>query len=194
LPIEHNQEKAKGLLDASGVFENGRDRYFEGEPVQLKLIYNSGRVYQGSPEELVILDLIGNLKKIGIKVQPKNFPAKAFEDKLASGDYDMAFQKYEVGFGSNIAPLFTEGDKQNISRFTDPMLTNYLENFNSTKGKQKRQYGKQIHKIVYKEAPYIFLYRLDKIMAYRKELETKDNIVPKYFFTHIGEWYFKDYK
>ena len=193
-PIEHNQDTAKVLLDNSGVFEKGGNRDFEGEPVQLKLIYNSGKVDPGSPEEYVIKSLIGNLKTIGIKVVPENFPAKAFEDKLASGDYDMAFQKYEVGFGSNIAPLFTEGDKQNISRFTDPMLTNYLENFNSTKGKQKRQYGKQIHKIVYKETPYIFLYRLDKIMAYRKELETKDNIVPKYFFTHIGEWYFKDYK
>ena len=191
-PIKHNQTEANNLLDRNSVLEKKNVRYFEGNPVQLKLIYNSGRVIQGGPEELVIEDLVNDLKKLGIRVNAVPCAAKAFSDKLISGDYDMAFQYYELGYGGNIAPLFTDGDLQNISHFSDPMLTSYLDKFNRSSGVQKKEYGKRIHQIVYKEAPYIFLYRLDRIMAYRKELETNNKIVPKYFFTHIGEWYFKD--
>jgi len=105
----------------------------------------------------------------------------------------LAFQYYEIGYGGNIAQLFTEGDLLNISRFSDPILTNFMNKFNRSRGNIKREHGKRIHQIIYEEAPYIFLYRLDKIMAYRdEELETNNQIVPKYFFTHIGEWYFKN--
>ena len=193
-PIVHDIGKAKELLDNNGVEERGNIRYYNGEPVQLKLIYNKGKILDGSPEESIITRLVKKLKGMGIKIDVVAFGARPFAEKLMSGDYDLAFQYYEIGYGGNIAPLFTQGDLQNISRFSDPMLTSYLNRFNRSKGKQKLEYGKKIHQIVYKEAPYIFLYRLDKIMAYRKgELETNNNIVPKYFFTHISEWYFKDY-
>ena len=187
-PIKYDETEAKNLLDKSGVI----GKKYKGNPVQLKLIYNSGRVIKGNPEELVIEDLVNDLKEIGIKVNTVALGAKAFADKLASGDYDMAFQYYELGYGGNIAPLFTTGDLQNICRFSDPLLTSYMDKFNRSSGVQKKEYGKRIHQIVYKEAPYIFLYRLDRIMAYRNELEVKNWIVPKYFFTHIGKWYFKD--
>ena len=192
-PIVYDKVKADSLLDNNGVKEKINIRIFNGKPIELKLIYNKGRVFQGSPEDLIIIGLIKDLKAIGIKVEKVELGAKAFSERLISGEYDLAFQYYEIGYGNNIAPLFKEGDKQNISRFSDPMLSSYLEKFNISKGKQKLEYGKKIHQIVYKEAPYIFLYRLDKIMAYRdEELETNNQIVPKYFFTHIGEWYFKN--
>ena len=192
-PIVQNLDSAMFFLDGENVTVEDKIRKYNEEAIKLKLIYNSGRILQGSPEELIIEGIVRDLKKIGININTVSLGARAFENKLVSGDYDMAFQYYEIGYGGNIAPLFTRGDKLNISRFSDPMLTSYLDKFNSTKGNQKANYGKKIHQLIYKEAPYIFLYRLDKILAYRKEdIETHNNIVPKYFFTHIAEWYFKD--
>ena len=67
-----------------------------------------------------------------------------------------------------------------------------LKSFNRASGVRKGDIGRDIHKLIYEKSPYIFLYRLDKIMAYRKEIKTDGEIVPKYFFTHIGDWYFTD--
>ena len=134
---------------------------------------------------------MSDLRRIQIEIEVISCPAREFERKLINSDYDMAFQYYELGYGGNIAPLFTEGDMQNISRFSDLVLSDYLGKYNRSSGVQRKEYGKKIHQIVYKEAPYIFLYRLDKIMAYRNELETSNQIVPRYYFTHIGDWYFK---
>jgi len=189
-PIKYDRAKAKLLLTNNGVREKNGVRYFDGNPVELKLIYNSGRVIKGSSEENVITDLSKNLKSIGIKVKTVAVDATSFRDKLARGDYDMVFQYYELGSGSNIAALFSPGNIHNISHYSQPALTSYMDRFNRSSGVQKHQYGKNIHQIIYKDAPYIFLYRLDKIMAYRMELETNNQIVPKYVFTHIGEWYF----
>tara|TARA_Y100000310_G_scaffold99709_2_gene97554 strand:- start:1790 stop:3484 length:1695 start_codon:yes stop_codon:yes gene_type:complete len=191
--VEYDLKEAEKKLDKNGVVKKkGGLRYYKGKPVQLKLIYNKGRILQGSPEEYVIESIKRYLFKIGIEVVAVSLPAETFAEKLFSGDFDMAFQYYELSYGGNVAPLFTAGNLQNICRFSDPMLTSYLDGYNKSSGVVKKKYGKKIHQIVYKEAPYIFLYRLDKIMAYRNELETNDNFVPKYFFTHIYEWYFKD--
>jgi peptide/nickel transport system substrate-binding protein len=192
-PLIYDVSKAKELLKSNNVDEKNNKRYYKDEEVQLKFIYNSGKVLIGSPEELIIKRLIENIKNLGIKVKSVSLGAKAFSKKLNEGDYDLAFQYYEIGYGGNISQLFTEGDLLNISRFSDPSLTNFMNKFNRSRGKVKREHGKRIHQIIHKEAPYIFLYRLDKIMAYRdEELETNNQIVPKYFFTHIGEWYFKN--
>ena len=190
-PISFNPDTARTLLNNCDVNVKGAKRYFKDEPVSVKFIYNSGRVVQGSPEEDIIKDLVSDLRRIQIEIEVISCPAREFERKLINSDYDMAFQYYELGYGGNIAPLFTEGDMQNISRFSDLVLSDYLGKYNRTSGVQRKEYGKKIHQIVYKEAPYIFLYRLDKIMAYRNELETSNQIVPRYFFTHIGDWYFK---
>jgi len=192
LPMPYNQKEAESILNNNNFMVKNNRRQFEGNPVKLKLIYNIGRVFQGSPEELVISDLIADLRRLKIDVQPKGLPASDFEQNLENGDYDLAFQYYELGYGSNIAPLFTERNKMNISNYSDPILSTYLEKFNHASGVQRSVIGRDIHKLIYAKSPYIFLYRLDKIMAYRKELITEGEIVPKYFFTHIGKWYFRD--
>ena len=76
-----------------------------------------------------------------------SFGAKDFLKKLNEGDYDLAFQYYEIGYGGNISQLFTEGDLLNISRFSDPSLTNFMNKFNRSRGKVKREHGKRIHQI-----------------------------------------------
>ena len=191
-PRQYEPQEADKMLSKNGCIIKNNRRQFEGTALNLKLIYNMGRVFQGSPEELVINQLIKDLKRLKIEVKPVRLPAIDFDKALAKGDYDLAFQYYELGYGSNIAPLFTDGDGMNISNFSDPVLTAYLKSFNRASGVRKGDIGRDIHKLIYEKSPYIFLYRLDKIMAYRKEIKTDGEIVPKYFFTHIGDWYFTD--
>jgi len=191
-PRKYDPKEAKKKLDKNGVVKKKGGRYYKGKPVHLTLIYNQGRILKGSAEESVIKAIDRSLKRIGIEVTADALPAKVFIERLESGDFDMAFQYYELSYGGNVAPLFTEDNTQNICRFSDPILDSYLDNYNKSSGVERKEYGKKIHQIVYNEAPYIFLYRLDRIMAYRNELETHENFVPKYFFTHIYNWYFKD--
>ena len=58
----------------------------------------------------------------------------------------------------------------------------------TTVSKERINISKEIHKYVHERAPYIWLYRLEKIMAYRKELviDVQEDIVPKLIFTHIS--------
>jgi peptide/nickel transport system substrate-binding protein len=191
-PRSYDPSGADIMLSNNGSRINNNHRQFKGNNVNLKFIYNMGRVFQGSPEELVINQLINDFKRLKIEVTPVRLPEADFEKALAKGDYDLAFQYYELGYGSNIAPLFTKGDIMNISNFSDPVLTAYLNSYNRTSGVPRGDIGRDIHQLIYEKSPYIFLYRLDKIMAYRKEFKTEGDIVPNYFFTHIGDWYFRD--
>ncbi|MBC8214323.1 MAG: ABC transporter substrate-binding protein [Candidatus Marinimicrobia bacterium] len=194
-PRKFNSDKSRDLLNKNNVIEKKGKRYYNGKPLQsLMLIYDQGSFPKGSVEEVIIENLKYQYENIDITLKISSLLRDDFENRLISGNYDMAFQYYEMGFSSNIEPLFTEGNSQNISRFYDPLLTSYMTRFNNTNStKQQKMYGDKIHKLVYDKAPYIFLYRLEKIMGYRKELVHGNNIVPKYFFTHINEWYFKDF-
>jgi len=191
-PRSYDPKEADNILKKNGSIIKNNHRQFKGSVIKLRMIYNMGRVFQGSPEELVINQLINDLKRLKIEITPVRLAASDFDKALAKGEYDLAFQYYELGYGSNIAPLFTEGDVMNIANYSDPILTAYLKSFNRASGVQRGEIGRDIHKLIYEKSPYIFLYRLDKIMAYRNELQTEGKIVPKYFFTHIGDWYFRD--
>jgi len=200
LPIfEFNLDKANRLLDEAGLKKIGGKSYrsffspSDGtrEKITFRLVYNKGRFVDGSPENSVIGFFIKSMKNIGIEIIENPLGAKEYEKRILDSDsYDLVFEYNEFGWGSNIAPLFTQGDKKNITRFYDDYLTGYLKQFNSTTRSQERvKYSEEIHGYIYKNAPYIWLYRLDKIMAYRKELRVKE-VVPRYFFTHIADWYF----
>ena len=131
------------------------------------------------------------MKNLGIDIEELALDSKQYGIIIQdSKKYDLVFEYNEFGWGSNIAPLFTQGNKKNISRFYDPYLTGLLNQFNSTTlSKERMQDADEIHRYIYENAPYIWMYRIDKIMAYRKELKVKE-VVPRYFFTHIADWYF----
>lgn len=200
LPVfEFNEDKAARLLDEAGLKKfGGKDyrsfynsSYGTKEKVSFRLLYNKGRFEDGSPETSIIRFFIRSMKNLGIDIEELALDAKQYGKIIQhSNKYDLVFEYNEFGWGSNIAPLFTQGNKKNITRFYDAYLTGNLDQFNSTtRSKERIKYADEIHRYIYDNAPYIWLYRLDKIMAYRKELKVKE-VVPRYFFTHIADWYF----
>ena len=192
LPKEYDLEKAKEYLEGAGPIsiEDGKP-YYKGKEISLKLIYSTAKVLDGSAENIVVVKIQNYIEKLQIKINLVKCSAKDYNKKLANSDYDLAFQHIELGSGSNIEPLFRKDSPSNTTRFSNPLLTDYLVKFNrAATGKQKKEYGKKIHKIVYDEAPYIYLYQLKKIMTIRDELITDKKIVPRKFFPHIGSWYF----
>jgi ABC-type transport system substrate-binding protein len=197
--IQYNEDKAAELLDKAGLKKFGGKDYRSfydssagtKEKVSFRLLYNKGKFLQGSPEASIIRFFIRNMQALGIEIIEQAVDAKRYGIIIQdSNKYDLVFVYNEFGWGSNIAPLFTQGNKMNISRFYDAYLTGFLNQFNSTtRSKERMKYADEIHRYIYDNAPYIWMYRMDKIMAYRKELKVKE-VVPRYFFTHIADWYF----
>ncbi len=197
--IKSNDSLAKQLLDGADLKKIGGKEYRSfydpsagtREKVSFRLLYNKGIFVQGSPEATIINLFIKSMVKYGIDIKELDVGAREYKNIIQDSDkYDLVFVYNEFGWGSNIAPLFTKGNKKNISRFHDAFLTGYLNQFNSTtRSKERMKYADEIHRYIYDNAPYIWMYRMDKIMAYRKELKVKE-VVPRYFFTHIADWYF----
>ena len=197
----YDEDKAAELLDKAGlVYQNPKEKDYRSfyksssgkrEKVSFRLLYNKGKFQVGSPETSIIRFFIRSMETLGIKIIDEAVDAKQYGKIIQdSNKYDLVFVYNEFGWGSNISPLFTQGNKKNISRFYDAYLTGYLNQFNSTtKPKERIKYADEIHNYIYENAPYIWMYRIDKIMAYRKELKVKQ-VVPRYFFTHIADWYF----
>jgi len=193
----YDPQVAIQMLDHQGIYLNskGDKRLYNDEPVTLKMIYHAGRVPLGSSESQVIGDIVGYFRdKLKIELNAVDLDGKTFNDVLTNRkeDYDMVFISYELGWGSNIETLFTEDSESNITNYTSPTLSDYLIGFsNTTSSKTRIEYSKLIHKHLYENAPYIFLYRVEKIAAIRKSLQTRYNFVPRYFFTHISDWFFE---
>ncbi len=193
----YNLQVAMQMLDHQGIYLNskGDKRLYNDEPVTLKMIYHGGRVPRGSPESQVIGQIVEYFRKeLKIELNAVDLDGKTFADVLTNRkeDYDMVFISYELGWGSNLETLFTKDSESNITNYTSPTLSDYLIGFsNTTSSKTRIEYSKLIHKHLYDNAPYIFLYRVEKIVALRKSLQTRYNFVPRYFFTHISDWFFE---
>lgn len=140
-------------------------------------------------------ELCAQVKKLtGIVLEPRPCdPYQLREDVEQTKNYDLAYYHYDFPDESYwLAPLFGpppgREDDTNIFKYHNGDLTKLLEGTKTFRDFAKvREHQQLIHVLLNREMPFIPLWQLDPLLAYRNEVKPAA-LDPLLVFGNIEEW------
>lgn len=188
----NNRPNKKGLDLFDPIEAKNRSEGLE-KPAGLKLKYP-----QGDPVLDEAMKELCKQVKDAIEVELERLPCDPYDlrrDVEETQDYDLAYYHYDFpDEGYWLAPLLgppPHGDEkrfENIFRFKHKDIETLLEgtvSFRNFAEVQRHQW--QIHELLDKEMPFIPLWQLDPLLAYRRDVEP-NGLDPCQVFSNIEEW------
>jgi hypothetical protein len=107
---------------------------------------------------------------------------------LAYYHYDFPDDGYWLAPLLGPPPHAGENENGNMFRFTHPDILKLLAGTESYRNfAEVRKYQWQIHDLLHKQMPFIPLWQLDPLLAYRREVKP-DGLDPCKVFSNIEEW------
>lgn len=172
-PYKQNLDKAEDLLDEAGWIDHDgdgiRDKKFDGKVIPFRFsIMTSNR-----PLSLSICTLLKeNLEQIGIICDVKPTEFTVMQEKSRKHQFQAMF----AGWGTGTDPdtsinLWKTGAGRNYGEYSNPEIDKLFEEGRREFDNEKRAkiYGK-IHKILYEDQPYTWLYFRNSFYGFNKDL------------------------
>lgn len=166
-PKEHSIEKAKRLLGESGWIDSDNDGLLDkdGKTFEFSILTNQGNLERQRVAEIIQ----ARLKEIGIKVKIKVIEWSVFlSEFINKRRFDTVLLGWALGMDPDCYDIWhsskiKEGEF-NFVGYANPEVDLLLEEGRKTFDREKRKntYHK-IHKILYEEQPYMFLYVPDAL-------------------------------
>lgn len=178
-PIPFDLDQARALLDEAGWKDtNGdgtRDKVVNGKSVEavFDLI-----IYADSPQYLQIAEILReNCRKIGVdaRISPTKWALmlqklhkKEFDASILGWAMSWKMDPFQIWHGSQAdAP-----DSSNSIGYANPKVDKLIEELRVTMDEAKQaEIYKQIHRIIYDDQPYVFLFRDKQTAGYDARLE-----------------------
>ncbi len=174
-PVPFDREKASGLLREAGWLDTDRDGWLDknGEPFAFTIITN-----QGNEERIKAAEIIQRrLKDVGIRVKIKviewsvfiteYIDKKKFEAVLLGWSLPLEPDNYDIWHSSKTK----EGEFNFVgykNREVDDLLIEGRRNFDQ---RERETCYHRIHRILYEEQPYMFLYVPDSLSVLHRRFE-----------------------
>lgn len=185
-PALYNQDRAKLLREQPAVRQVAK----EG-PLVLKYPTDDPAL------DVAMKELCAQVKELtGVVIEPRPCdPSRLREDVEQTGNYDMAYYHYDFPDESYwLYPLFgpppgKDESNINIFKFQNTGLTTLLDetkSFRSFATFQKHQW--LIFDLLNRELPFIPLWQLDPLLAYRRDVQP-ETLDPQLPFRNIEEWH-----
>lgn len=187
-----DRARAASLMEQAGAKQEAGRWTIDGAPVNLRIGMNAPL----DSEAKDLLNQVGNqLQAGGFDRQVYKVTADDWNRKAVSGqlkDYDMLIGKWSFGMVEYVNPLFhTRKDGKgslNIFNYSNPEVDKILGRFDAARtDTEARDAYHDLHAILDKELPYIFLWKLDTKSAWRNEVRN-NTIAPYYYFTEFDGW------
>jgi peptide/nickel transport system substrate-binding protein len=190
-----DQTIAREFMSKAGAeLQSGR-WILNGEAVTLRIGMNSP--LDGEAKDL--LNQIGNqLQKGGFDRQVHKVTADDWNTKVVTGQmgerFDAVIGKWSFGVVEDVNAMFqTRDDGQgslNIFNYSNPEVDALLEQYDGARTDTEAQDAyHDLHALLAKDLPYLFLWKLDTKSAWRNEV--RNNIISPYFyFTEFDGWKF----
>jgi ABC-type transport system substrate-binding protein len=193
-PLPYNPEKAKALLDEAGWIDHDGSGIRDKNGVKLEFTYN---VHNARDYHLKIAEIVKQeIEVAGIKVNIKSTDFNSFNDivnsrkfdavRFALGDTDpLESDPYQTWHSSE-----WDNKGQNITGYNNPEVDDMLQKARRELDFRKRQRAfKKLHRILYEEQPYTFLFNLYDLYFYDKKFHNvKFRIIGEKPFA-LDEWF-----
>jgi ABC-type transport system substrate-binding protein len=147
--------------------------------------------------EEAMKDLCAQVKELtGVVLELKPLsPHDLRDDLVIHKNYDLAYCHYDFPDESYwLGPLFgpppgsTDDNSMNIFKFRTEALSNFLSEMKIYRDFTKvRERQWEIHNLLNREMPFIPLWQLDPLLAYRREVQPA-TLDPLLVFNNIEEW------
>jgi peptide/nickel transport system substrate-binding protein len=178
-PIPHDLEKARQLLDEAGWKDtNGdgtRDKVVAGKMVEAKFDL---MIYSDSPQYRQIAEIIReNCRKIGIDAQITPTKWALMLQKLRKKEFDATILGWALSWKSDPFQIWhgSQADAPESSNsigYSNPEVDKLIEVLRVTMDeKRQSEIYKQIHRILYDEQPYTFLFRDKQTAGHHARLQ-----------------------
>lgn len=135
-------------------------------------------------------DLCDQIKDLtGLELEPTPRDPHLLREEVQQWRYDVAYCHYDFpDEGYWLGPLLRSDGAKNMFRFSNPEITKLLAGTESYREfAVVCEYQHTIHKLLYDEMPFIPLWQLDPLLAYRRDVEPVE-LDPQLVFGAIEEW------
>ncbi|TVQ91052.1 MAG: ABC transporter substrate-binding protein [Deltaproteobacteria bacterium] len=187
-----DRARAGTLMEQAGATKAAGRWTMDGAPVNLRIGMNAPL----DTEARDLLNQIGNqLQAGGFDRQVYRVTADDWNRKAVAGqlkDFDLLIGKWSFGMVEYVNPLFhsRKGGKgsMNIFNYSNPEVDKILTRFDAARtDTEARDAYHDLHSLLAKDLPYIFLWKLDTKSAWRNEVRN-NTIAPYYYFTEFDGW------
>lgn len=171
--IHQNLDKAEQLLDEAGWVDSDNDGVRDKEINGKRVKFEFTLTVSNKPDRIAICNLFKqNLESIGVLCNVRPMEAATFQQRLFEKNYEAEFG----GWGSAADPyleknIFGTGEGRNFGSYSNPKVDQLLAQAEQEFDHEKRAqlYG-EIHKIIYEDQPYLFLYNRRSLYGFSKQL------------------------
>lgn len=166
-------DKAEELLDEAGWVDSDgdgiRDKEINGKRVKFEFTMLCAPI----PLRIATCTLMKEcLEKIGVLCNIRPVERTVLQQRLLDREYESAFGGWSTGADpSTLKNIFKSGEQRNFGYYANPEVDRLLKEAEKEfdRAKQAELYGK-MHKIIYEDQPYTFLYVQSSFYAFNKEL------------------------
>jgi peptide/nickel transport system substrate-binding protein len=166
-------DKAEDLLDQAGWVDTDDDGVRDHEINGRRVPFEFSLLVSNKPDRIAICNLFReNLQSIGVICNITPLEAAVFQQRV----YERHYEAEMSGWASAADPsldrnIFGTGEGRNFGSYSNPVVDRLFSAAEKAFDPQKRAelYG-QIHRLVYEDQPYLFLYDLNSFYGFNKKL------------------------
>lgn len=165
-PIPHDLTKAREMLEKAGWIDSDqdgvRDKVIDGQKVAARFEL---MIYTDAPSYRQIAEIVKEeCRKIGIDVQIAPTKWNLMLQKLRKREYEAAMLGWAMSWKQDPFQLWHSSqadvpDSSNHVAYRNPEVDRLIEELRITMNEEKQhQLYKQIHRLIYEDQPYTFLF------------------------------------
>jgi len=189
-PWPYDPARARAILAAKGWKDTDGDGVLDrgGKPFAFELLTNAGN----KPRADATVMIQEQLKKVGIRVEPRQVEFNTLVSQTAEGKYDAFISGQSLDTSLDMTENFhsrsiTEGS--NLTRYRNPELDRLLETAaNRPDMLAEKPYLEKIQQILYRNQPITLLWESKRLTAVNKRLR---NVKPtmQWSLFNLKEWW-----
>jgi peptide/nickel transport system substrate-binding protein len=172
-PFRQDLDKAEDLLDEAGWVDSDSDGVRDKEINGRRVPFEFSLMVSNKPDRIAICNLFReNLESIGVICNIRPYEAAVLLERLFNKNYEAHFSGWSTGADpSTVRNLFGTGQERNYGSYSNPEVDRLLEEAMKEfdRDKQAELYGR-VHKLVYADQPYLFLYNKHSLYGFNKKL------------------------
>jgi len=131
----------------------------------------------------------GFWERVGVKTEVLSFTWPAYQERVFfEKNFDAAFGKWEFASGANPAPTFRSDGSLNFVSYNSPVVDSLLQLTKNVREDSALQVYYQLHAQIAEDAPYAFLYTINRRAVVTNHVSTGPNIETWNFLRRINLW------